>query len=38
MFINFWGIGCYLSYRKVWLKIVDEQLDFVLVFEDDYYQ
>ncbi|WP_407636137.1 hypothetical protein [Paraglaciecola psychrophila] len=22
----------------MWLKIVDEQLDFVLVFEDDYYQ
>ena len=30
-------IGCYLSHRKVWQKIVDEHLDFALVLEDDYY-
>jgi glycosyl transferase family 25 len=29
-------IGCYLSHRKVWQKIVDEQLDFALVLEDDF--
>jgi glycosyl transferase family 25 len=26
-------IGCYLSHRKVWQKIVDGQLDFALVLE-----
>lgn len=29
-------IGCYLSHRKVWKKIVDEKLDFALVLEDDF--
>lgn len=29
-------IGCYLSHRKVWQKIVDERLDFALVLEDDF--
>ena len=29
-------IGCYLSHRKVWQKIVDEHLDFALVLEDDF--
>jgi glycosyl transferase family 25 len=29
-------IGCYLSHRKVWQKIVNENLYFALVFEDDF--
>jgi glycosyl transferase family 25 len=29
-------IGCYLSHRKVWQKIVNENLDFALVLEDDF--
>lgn len=29
-------IGCYLSHRKVWQKIVDKNLDFALVLEDDF--
>lgn len=29
-------IGCYISHRKVWQKIVDEHLDFALVLEDDF--
>lgn len=28
-------IGCYLSHRSAWQKIVDEQLDFAIVLEDD---
>lgn len=28
-------IGCYLSHRKCWKKIVDDQLDFALILEDD---
>ena len=28
-------IGCYLSHRKAWQKIVDEQLDYGIVLEDD---
>lgn len=28
-------IACYLSHRKVWQKILDEQLDFAVIFEDD---
>jgi glycosyl transferase family 25 len=28
-------IGCYLSHRKVWAKIVDENLDFAVLIEDD---
>jgi len=28
-------IGCYLSHIRVWQKIVDEQLDYALVLEDD---
>jgi len=29
-------IACYLSHRKVWAKIVAEDLDFALVLEDDF--
>lgn len=29
-------IGCYLSHRKVWQRIVDENLDFGIVLEDDF--
>lgn len=28
-------IGCYLSHVRVWQKIVDEQLDYAVVLEDD---
>jgi glycosyl transferase family 25 len=28
-------LACYLSHRKVWQKIIDEQLDFAVIFEDD---
>lgn len=28
-------IGCYLSHIRVWQKIVDEQLDYAVVLEDD---
>lgn len=28
-------IACYLSHRKVWQKIIDDGLDFAVVFEDD---
>jgi len=30
-------IGCYLSHRKAWQKIVDEKLDYAIVLEDDFY-
>ena len=28
-------IGCYLSHRKAWQKIVDEKLDYAIILEDD---
>lgn len=28
-------IGCYMSHRKAWQKIVDEKLDFAVILEDD---
>lgn len=28
-------IGCYLSHRSAWQKIVDEQLDYAIILEDD---
>jgi len=28
-------VGCYLSHRKAWEKIVDENLDFAVLIEDD---
>lgn len=28
-------IGCYLSHRAAWQKIVDEKLDFAIILEDD---
>ncbi|MDN4503023.1 glycosyltransferase family 25 protein [Alteromonadaceae bacterium BrNp21-10] len=34
--LNSGEIGCYLSHRKVWQKIVDEKLDFAIVLEDDF--
>lgn len=34
--LNVGEIGCYLSHRKVWQKIVDEQLDFAVILEDDF--
>ncbi|BED91251.1 hypothetical protein PspMM1_37190 [Pseudoalteromonas sp. MM1] len=30
-------IGCYLSHRKAWQKIVDDNLDYAIVLEDDFY-
>jgi len=33
--INTGEIGCFLSHRAVWKKIVQEKLDFALIFEDD---
>lgn len=29
-------VGCYLSHRKVWTKIIEDGLDFALVLEDDF--
>lgn len=29
-------IGCYLSHRKAWQAIVDQKLDYALIFEDDF--
>lgn len=29
-------IGCYLSHIKCWQKIVDEQLDYAVILEDDF--
>lgn len=29
-------IGCYLSHRKAWQKIVDENLPFAVILEDDF--
>lgn len=28
-------IGCYLSHRKVWQKMIDDNIDFALILEDD---
>lgn len=28
-------IGCYMSHRKAWKKIVDENLDYAIILEDD---
>ena len=33
--INNGEIGCFLSHRAAWKKIVEEKLDFALIFEDD---
>jgi len=35
--LNVGEIGCYLSHRKAWQKIVDEKLDFAVILEDDFY-
>ena len=29
-------IGCYLSHRKAWQAIVDQKLDYAIIFEDDF--
>jgi glycosyl transferase family 25 len=29
-------IGCYMSHRKAWEKIIEENLDFAVVLEDDF--
>lgn len=34
--LNAGEVGCYLSHRCAWQKIVDEQLDYAFVFEDDF--
>ena len=34
--LNTGELGCYLSHIKCWQKIVDEQLDFALILEDDF--
>jgi glycosyl transferase family 25 len=28
-------IGCYLSHTKIWKKVVDENIDYCFIFEDD---
>lgn len=28
-------IGCYMSHRKAWQKIIDENLDYAIILEDD---
>ncbi|MBT0586744.1 glycosyltransferase family 25 protein [Alteromonas oceanisediminis] len=33
--LNAGEIGCYLSHRRAWQSIVDNQLDFAIVLEDD---
>jgi glycosyl transferase family 25 len=30
-------IGCYLSHRKAWQRIIDQKLDYAIVLEDDFY-
>lgn len=31
-----WGeIGCFLSHYRIWERVVEEQLDRVIIFEDD---
>jgi len=34
--LNRGEIGCYLSHRNVWQEIVSNNLDFALIFEDDF--
>ena len=34
--LNDGEIGAYLSHRKVWQEIVDRQLDYGIIFEDDF--
>lgn len=34
--LNLGELGCYLSHIKCWQKIVDEQLDYALILEDDF--
>ncbi|WP_438865508.1 glycosyltransferase family 25 protein [Neptunicella sp.] len=34
--LNYGEIGCYLSHRKAWQKIVDEGLNFAVILEDDF--
>lgn len=34
--LNKGEIGCYLSHKKTWQKIVDERLDFAVILEDDF--
>lgn len=29
-------VGCYLSHRKAWQRIIDQQLDFAIILEDDF--
>ncbi|XPF93473.1 glycosyltransferase family 25 protein [Colwellia sp. RE-S-Sl-9] len=29
-------IGCYLSHRKVWQKIVDDKIEYAIILEDDF--
>ena len=33
--LNYGEIGCFLSYRAVWKRIIDENLDVALLIEDD---
>ena len=35
--LNVGEIGCYLSHRKAWQKILDEQLEFAAILEDDFF-
>lgn len=34
--LNSGEIGCYLSHRKAWQAIVDQELDFAVILEDDF--
>lgn len=29
-------IGCYLSHRKIWQKIVDDKIEYAIILEDDF--
>lgn len=29
-------IGCYLSHKKVWQKIIDEKIEYAIILEDDF--
>ncbi|WP_196140586.1 glycosyltransferase family 25 protein [Aliikangiella sp. G2MR2-5] len=36
--LNAGEVGCYLSHRKVWQRIIDDNLDFAVILEDDFAQ
>lgn len=36
-YLSLGEIGCYLSHFCLWKKVVDENLDYIAIFEDDIY-